>query len=265
MNLYWVYALPNWLFGVLTVAVTVAIGLGGLWATRKWVLRIHGEEHSHNEVVGFYLGAVCLFYGITLGLLAVGTWQTYTEVETRVGEEAATVGGLYRDVSTLPDPARTELQTDLRRYTREVIDVAWPLQRQGVVPVSEGGVLSAFQKHLSTFEPTTESQKALYAQALREFSQLTELRGRRLQSVNAGLPAWLWIIVLAGAFLNIAISWFFYMKSWSMHVWMTIMLCSLLGLLIFLLGTLDNPFRGEISISSQPFELVYERRMQAEQ
>jgi hypothetical protein len=139
------------------------------------------------------------------------------------------------------------------------------LQRQGMVPVSEGVVLNAVQKHLSTFEPTTESQKALYAEALRGFNRLTELRGRRLQSVNAGLPSWLWIIVLAGAFLNIAISWFFYMKSWSMHVWMTIMLCALLGLLIFLLGTLDNPFRGEISVSSQPFELVYQRRMQAEQ
>jgi hypothetical protein len=55
MNLYWVYLLPTWLFAVMTVAVTVAVGLGGLYPTRKWVRRIHGGEHSHNEVVGFYL------------------------------------------------------------------------------------------------------------------------------------------------------------------------------------------------------------------
>jgi hypothetical protein len=48
MNMYWVYDLPNWLFGVLTIAVTVAIGLGGLYATRKWVRRVHGDRHSHN-------------------------------------------------------------------------------------------------------------------------------------------------------------------------------------------------------------------------
>jgi hypothetical protein len=42
---------------------------------------------------------------------------------------------------------------------------------------------------------------------------------------------------------------------------MTVMLSALLGLLIFLLGALDSPFRGEISVSSQPFELVYQRRM----
>jgi len=73
--MYWVYDIPNWLFGVLTIAVTVAIGLGGLYATRKWVRRVHGDRHSHNEAVGSYLGAVCVFYGITLGLFAVATWQ----------------------------------------------------------------------------------------------------------------------------------------------------------------------------------------------
>ena len=72
MNVYWLYDLPTWLFGLLSVAVTVAVGLVGFYATRKWVRRVHGAEHSHNEIVGFYLGAVCLFYGITLGLVAVG-------------------------------------------------------------------------------------------------------------------------------------------------------------------------------------------------
>jgi hypothetical protein len=73
MNMYWVYDLPNWLFGVLTIMVTVVTGVGGLYATRKLVRHVHGERHSHNEAVGFYLGAICVFYGITLGLFAVAT------------------------------------------------------------------------------------------------------------------------------------------------------------------------------------------------
>src|ERR1700730_4336047 len=138
MNFYWVYDLPTWLFAVLTIAVTVAVGLVGLFATRKWVRRIHGDDHSHNDVVGFYLGAVCVFYGITLGLLAVATWQNFTDVETRVGEEAAAVGALYRDVASFPDQNRAELQSNLRQYARQVIDVAWPQQRRGIIPQDEG-------------------------------------------------------------------------------------------------------------------------------
>jgi hypothetical protein len=71
----------------------------------------------------------------------------------------------------------------------------------------------------------------------------------------------LWATVLAGAFLSIAMTWFFDMKSQSMHLWMTVMLASLLGLLIYLLAALDNPFRGEISVGSEPFAIMYSRRM----
>jgi len=35
-----------------------------------------------------------------------------------------------------------------------------------------------------------------------------------------------------------------------MHFWMTVMLSALLGLLIYLLGALDSPFRGEISVGA---------------
>jgi Protein of unknown function (DUF4239) len=261
MNMYWVYDLPNWLFGILTIAVTAAIGLAGLYATRKWVQRVHGDRHSHNEVVTAYLGAICVFYGITLGLFAVATWQNYTDVEARVGQEAAAVGTLYRDLSGLPEPNRTELQEDLRQYVRKVIDVAWPEQRKGVVPEDDGLGLSTLQSHLSRFEPSTEGQKVIYAEVYRGFNTIAEFRGRRLQSVQGGLAGPLWTIVLAGAFLSVAMTWFFDMKSQSMHVWMTLMLAGLLGLLIYLLAALDNPFRGEISVGPQPFEIMYSRRM----
>src|SRR5258708_17562145 len=102
MNFYWVYDLPTWLFAMLTIAVTVAVGLAGLFATRKWVRRIHGDDHSHNDVVGFYLGAVCVFYGITLGLLAVAPRQNFSHVETRGWEKAGAVGGFFRGGNAFP-------------------------------------------------------------------------------------------------------------------------------------------------------------------
>src|SRR3984893_14941689 len=264
MNVYWLYDLPTWLFGLLSVAVTVTVGLVGFYATRKWVRRVHGAEHSHNEIVGFYLGAVCLFYGITLGLVAVGTWEAYSDVENKVGEEASALAVLYRDVSSFPDPKRVELQTDLREYAHQVIDVAWPLQRRGIVPQSSADALMAIQTHLGSFEPATEGQKTLHAEAYREFDRVVELRRFRLNSVTGGLPALMWCVLLVGAFLNIALTWFFDMRSHRMHMWMTIMFSGFLGLMIFLLAAMDYPFRGEISVGPEAFELVYKQLMNPE-
>jgi hypothetical protein len=203
-----------------------------------------------------------LFYGITLGLLAVGTWQAYSDLDTKVGEEASALAALYRNVSSFPDPNRAELQVDLREYARQVIDVSWTLQRRGIVPRNAAGTLEALQTHLASFEPATEGQKTRYAETYRELDRIVELRRLRLKSVVAGLPMALWSVVLAGAFVNIAVTWFFDMRSQTMHFWMTIMFSGLLGLLIFLLAAMDNPFRGDISVSPEAFELVYKQLMQ---
>jgi Protein of unknown function (DUF4239) len=262
MNMYWVYDLPTWLFAALTIAVAGAIGVSGSYATRKWVRRVHGHEHSHNDIVGFFLGAVAVLYGITLGLVAVGTWETYSDVDTKVDQEAAAVAALYRDVSSFPEPKRAELLEDLREYTRKSI-AGWPLQRRGIVPQNAAGAVNTLQTHLASFEPQTEGQKTLHADAGREFTRIVELRRTRLKSVTAGLPVALWYVLLVGAFLSIALTWFFDMRSQSMHFWMTVIFSSILGLMIFMLAALDCPFRGELSIGPEAFEIVYEQLMKA--
>src|SRR5258708_31050970 len=95
--------------------------------------------------------------------------------------------------------------------------------RRGIVPQNDAGTLEALQPHLASFEPTTEGQKTRYAETYREFDRIVELRRIRLKSVVAGLPMPLWSVVLVGAFLNIAVTWFFDMRSHSLHFWMTLM------------------------------------------
>jgi len=258
--MYWIYDIPNWLFGLLTVAVFVAFGLAGLFATRRWVGRLHRSQ-SHNDIVGFYLAAITVFYGITLGLLAVGTWTTYSDVETRVDHEATALGVLYRDIQGYPEPTRSTLQEDLRQYTRQVIDVGWPQQRQGIVPTGASEILSKFQTDFLQFDPTTSGERVVQGEAYRHFDLLVENRRARLDSVTAGLSGPLWTLVLVGALISIALTWFFAMESLSMHCWMTILLSVLLGLMIFLVAAMDNPFRGKISVGPEPLERVYDQLM----
>lgn len=261
MNLYWVYDLPNWLFGGLTVGVFVAIGLAGLYLTRSVMSRVHHQVHSHNDIVGFYLAGVTVLYGVSVGLLAIGAWATYSDVQNKIDHEATALGGLYRDVGAYPEPARTVMQDDLRKYTRQVIDVGWPLQQKGIVPNNASGVLNDFQSHFMAFEPQTESQEVLAAETYKAFNELTESRRARLNSVKAEMPGPLWALVLAGAFICIAVSWFFHVERFSMHFCMTILFSSLLALLIFLVAVLDNPYRGKISVTPEALERVYQQVM----
>ena len=102
--IYWIYDLPNWLFGVLTVLVFCAFGLAGLLATRRWAPSLHHATLSHNDIVGYYFSAITVLYGITLGLLMIGVWSTFTETEEKVDREAGALAALYMDVSRFPPP-----------------------------------------------------------------------------------------------------------------------------------------------------------------
>jgi hypothetical protein len=259
--MYWVYELPTWLFGALTVLVFCAFGLGGVVATRKWAPSLHHEEASHNDIVGFYFGAITVFYGITLGLLMVGVWSTFSETEDKVDREAGCIAALYRDISNYPDPARGQLQDDLRSYTRNVIEIAWPQQQKGLISTKNLATLDSFEKNLASFEPRTEAQKTIHAESYRQFNELVQRRRSRLLMAKAGLSSSLWTLVLAGALINIAVTWCFHLKNYKMHLWMTALISSLLGLMIFLLAAMDHPFMGKVAVSSEPYQVVYEQLM----
>lgn len=259
--MYWVYDLPTWLFGALTVIVFVTVGLAGLYLLRGWVQRIDTGHHVYNHIVGFFLAGVTVLYAVTAGLLAIGTWATFDQAQGKIDHEAGALGGLYRDTSAYPEPLRTAIQEDLRRYTRQVIDVGWPMQRRGIVPNNASPVLTDFQERLMAFEPQSDGQEILAQETYRAFNDLTESRRARLNSIDAEMPGPLWTLVIAGAGICIAVTWFLHTESFIMHVWMTALFSALLALLIFLIAVLDNPYRGKISVSAEPLERVYQQIM----
>jgi hypothetical protein len=254
--MYWVYFLPNWLFCLLAILVFVAFGTGGILLTRRWVRPIH-VQRSYNDIVGFYVAGLTVLYGVALGLLAIGAWSNYTEAEAKVAREAADLSSLYHSVARLPEPTRGLLQSDLREYTRQVIDVGWPDQRRGIVPVKSTAVLDRFQLDFGQFEPSTENEKALGAEIDQDFDALEQSQSIRIDSATEKLAPALWGMVLIGAMICIAVTWFFHMESLSMHIWMTAFLAALLGLMVFMVAALDNPYRGNVSVRPDPFERLY--------
>src|SRR5262245_34525992 len=107
----WIYILNNGQMAVLVVAVFVATSGIGLAILRPWVRRFCYQEFSdHNEAVSAFVGCYGVFYGITLGLIAVATWENHEAAGDAVDREAASMSALYRDVSALSEPARGQLR-----------------------------------------------------------------------------------------------------------------------------------------------------------
>jgi hypothetical protein len=262
MSLLRLYDLPIWLFGTVVVGTFVAFALVGQIVTRRFLSRWFGDQH-YNEIVGQFLSASGVFFGITLGLLSVGAWENFEAVDDAVTQEANEIGVMYRIADNFPDPDRQVLAESLRTYTRHEIDVAWPKQQKGITPGSEGNaILDQFHRHLTHFEPVGAGQINLHAEALRQFSKMIGARRARLASVSTRLPPIVWFVVFGGSVLNLSMMWLFVVENKRLHDVLTTMLAMLLGLLVFLLAIMDFPFRGDYSVGPDSFELTYDQLMQ---
>jgi len=210
-------------------------------------------------MVSYYLATVGVFYGITLGLISVGTYTSFAEIDTAASTEAVTLSALYNDVSSYPEPIRSQLRQQLSDYTNTVIEVVWPEQQKGQVSIKGFNILKQVNTTLIYFEPTTEREKIIHAEAFRQFNRLLELNNARLQSVQSGLPMTMYVVIVIGALLNIMVSWLFIIDNYQLHNALNILMAALLGLLVFLIAVMDNPYRGDYSVGPDAFEFVRDR------
>jgi len=258
---FWIYDVPSTTLALMITGAFVGFSWIGAMFIRPILRAFLRKRADINDLIGYMLSCFGVFYGLLLGLLAVAAYQNFSNVETIVSKEASTLSALSRDVSAYPEPDRTNLIWLLRDYTRYVVHYAWPAQQKGIIPQEGNTRMIAFHEQLIRFEPSSPGQEILHAEALRQFNNYLEARRMRIFSVTTSIPGVMWAVVLVGALMNIALIWMFDMKLTN-HIFLGGILSAFMGLMIFLIASLDNPFRGELSISPAPFQDILTHLME---
>jgi len=256
-----IFDLPLLVTGPALILLLWLYAWSGLLLARCFIhprLTIHSED---SHFIGTMVHTVAVFYGLTVALITIAVWETYSEVSHLVSHEATAIAALWRDLGGYPEPVRGQTRGELRGYTEYVIHEAWPLQRKGQVP--GGGVerMDRLQTALFSFQPATEAEKILHAETLSAYNQLITTRRLRLDAVGTALPGVLWTVVLTGALICLAASFFFHVNDVRLHASLVTLLALFVGLVIFVIFALDHPFRGDLGISPEPYQLIHEQLM----
>ena len=249
---YWIYAYPSLYIGAVSVAVTL---LSILVVRRFFHPWIHTDERA-NDMVGFALSSFAVLYGLLVGLLAVAAYQNFSTVSDIVTKEASSVGALFRDLRSYPQPRKGRLRDELRDYTRNVIDKSWPEQQRGIVPKEESHLMAKFIDDLESFEPSKKSEEINHGEALHQLNSVIELQRSRLANITTGIPTVFWWVVVIGAVIFVVLLAMLGMEI-HVHLILGAAVSLFLGLVIFLIAAMDNPFRGEVSVGPDAFEAIY--------
>jgi hypothetical protein len=255
------FSLPLWLLAIVLNAWLMGTAVVGLWAARRWALPRLRLSYDDAYFGAAAVQSAMLLYSLIAALTAVGVWQRYSQASDVVSREATAIVTLWRDLGGYPEPVRGATREILRGYTDQIINGAWPQQRLGVIPREGVDWMDRLQQHLYAFEPATESQKALHAEALEAFNELVQQRRQRLDSVQAGLPGVLWTLLLPGAMGCIALYLFFHVDNPRFQVLLLLGLAGFLAMVLFVIIALDRPFRGDMGITAESYQLIYDHHM----
>lgn len=241
---------------LIMVASIEAVSLFGLFLAR-WFLLPHLRFHDGiNDAISGTVQAIGVFYGITVGLIAVGVWNTHSNAEAVVSNEAAAIGALYRDVTGYPQPVREKLQADLKGYTVALIEQIWPAQQEGRVVDIGVHLMDSFQSNLYSYEPATPGQVALHSETLRAYNTLIGYRRLRIDAVEGSLSMVMWAVIWVGAAISIGVAYLYKIEDARIHTMLVALMAGFLGVVLFMIVINDRPFIGRNSIRPDSYRVI---------
>jgi hypothetical protein len=69
----------------------------------------------------------------------------------------------------------------------------------------------------------------------------------------------MWLVIGAGALLSLSAAFFFKVQDVRLHGIMVVLLATFMGLIIFMILALDRPYRGELGVRPDAYQIIYDQ------
>jgi hypothetical protein len=244
--------LPGWLLFVLIVCGSLVLASAGLLAVRRWMKTPEDEEH--NVLVSCIFATVSLVYTVLLAFLVIAVWETFNAANQAVSQEAAAIVTVARDAELLPEPLRSQTLNQLHIYTEYVINDEWHTMHMGAKAdqIASPHALAAMNTLWIMYRKDPSSTSS--AELLQRLDDLSEQREVRLMSSQDGLPDVFWFVLVIGAIITISFSLILRVKDIRLHMAMILLLTGVIAICLWLIVLINNPFVGNMQVSSEPLK-----------
>ena len=249
-----IFRLSNLTLFFLLSCASIAISLAAVYVVKRYIpFHVRNQD---NTVIGTTASLISVIYGVLAGLSALYLINNNSYASDAVQREANAVADIYRDSQWLKEPERAAIQTQVKSYVVNVIQVEWPLMQLGKQVNNNGDfVIDNITNQLIHYNDLKNSEALLVHDMLDEVRQLYDARQQRIHISYAELSPELWLVILIGTVLTLCINYLFGMNFY-LHM-VTVSAAALMtSSMIFLLISSDRPFQGEFIIGPDSFQGV---------
>lgn len=233
------------------IVVMVLLVQALLWLFNK--LGAGKRLEPNNEVAGIIFGAIALVYSLILAFVIVAVWENYNDLEKTIQTETDRLSSILSHTSTMPPQLKKDFGQSIAGYCDKVVNEEWTMQDTGV---DHPSAIPGLRLHLLTTQAHNSIEEKVFDVMDKDLSAVSDLRRERLSHTHSQLPQLIWEILQAGAVIMILFSFFFYVPSARVKRIYLAFLVSSVSMCMFLIYTLDHPFKGPAAVSSQPYKKV---------
>lgn len=237
-----------WLTAAL-LAVTMLAGWGiGWW--EGWSVRKVGREAPASKFHDAILALLGLLLAFTFSMALVKHDQRRQMAVT----DSNAIGDFYTCVSLLKEPPRKELQAEVRRYVEHRLSMAQSAPNEATLQHKLDEIQAMHARMQSLVGKAVDDGTAVVVPLVNTLNGLTSSHAARLMAVRDRLPGSIVLLLFLGAVVSMALMGRQQGMSDEWRPGTTVGFAVLVCMVVWVTLDLNQPQRGLITVSQEPFE-----------
>ncbi len=246
-------SLSTWTGCVVMMGFTTVVGFVVYLVFNKFISKYQREDIQDPTANLFRVVGTLVSL-----MLALAFSEVIVELRTirnAVQREAVAISDTFENLKLFDIERTREIRTILVEYTQAVIDDDWPALANDNLGQRTGALKRQLTETVMSLKPATPAQEQLWSFIVADIDALSDYRVIRLDAALAEPP--IYVIVMIFGFLVTMACFGTYRPQATLVVLVSLYMI-FVGLVLFLIVKLSDPFQDDIGIAPTAFEYLVE-------
>ena len=246
-------SLPMWLGSILAMGFTTATGFVVYLASYKLIAKY--KRGDLKEPTNNLFRVVGMLVSLMLALAFSEVVVQHRTTRSAVLHETAAISDISDVLKLFGNEVTREHRTILIDYAQAVIDDDWPALSKDRLSPRVGALKTQLAEGVLKLKPATSNQEKLLSHIMADIDALSDYRVVRLGSALVKPPVFVYVIIFG--FL-VTMACFGDYQPQPPLVVLAFLYTIFVGLVLYLVLAMSDPFQGNFGVGPVPFEHLVE-------
>ena len=252
--------LPALLGCLILMATIVVTGQAIYLASHKLLFK--GKQEALGDATRTIFIAVNLLVGLFLSLSLNDLSDGLSDITDAVEREAAAISDVHSGLNHFDTAEAGDIQLKLIEYTNVVIDDEWVTLAEHRLSDRAGALLREIVSSVLMLQTSNQIESSSWNRISEDIDSISDYRHMRLHHALNPAPFFLLVVIFGIVVVMVCLG--LYPLSRPLIILVSFYL-SFVGLVVYLILALNNPFHGVPGVDTAPLKYVLEEMREAHQ